>query len=249
MSDINEVLKYIWINCAQPNGEIIQGIPNFSLENMLRVSRQYSSLNQILWVDYERIKADGLLKLESDLVGSGMKIKNLRDIPAYTCDELFDPVGHYFDEEGRSTWGSDHYPFLNPDNVIWRQVDLAKILVLHHCLSSLGFQRAFYSDFDIVDPKICSNEFRAAFDSAKMGFSSIGAAGGLFENGAMGFDSSVLPFLEDVLLPATQRQCHEFRGSGWVALSEAVSSNLRKTGLPRLVVHMEQISPLDTGPA
>lgn len=140
---------------------------------------------KFLWMDFDRFRGSELDDTSGYAREKGFKLRNLRTaIPAYAGNSLFNPIP-----------GSD--------SRIWDQVDLARILVLHHCLDVLEFENAFYSDVDIPNVQLDAEHLRCIFNRYGMVFNSRAYAPGdsILENQFIGFNRALKRFIEDSLLP------------------------------------------------
>lgn len=143
-------LNYVWINAVPHNhGVVTQAshgpdrvecpIPQRCLEYVRAVRKKHPDIDISIWMDvYKRNDRNGDLSWAfAQATGlDGVTFRGLREIPDYRDNPLFTQA----DRVNKTVHG-----------VIWKQVDLARLIVLKHQLdNSSGIQ--IYSDFDILEP-------------------------------------------------------------------------------------------------
>lgn len=137
----DRVLNYVWINMkADESGktcdDFLCSVPLHYLDGAYGNARKYDDTEVRIWIDpayldpMSRYFVDTHAHLEAP---DNVRFMNLRTIPAYDQNEIFQP------EKGTS---------------IWTKVDLARFLVVSHCLQTTDAQRVFYADFDVKDVEL-----------------------------------------------------------------------------------------------
>ncbi|TAL39138.1 MAG: hypothetical protein EPN97_02970 [Alphaproteobacteria bacterium] len=146
------VLNFLWLNLDLPaladpeDGTIRQPLPPKYIETVRKSARAHPTTDVVLWVDSKRLTGRQMefLRKSIETNRSNAKVKDLRTIPAYDQDEL------YNEPETNAEWRS-----CGQSSLIWRQVDAAKVLI-----SLQGdYDQAFFSDLDhahfgVTSPKV-----------------------------------------------------------------------------------------------
>lgn len=148
----NVSLNYVWINahphndgvvttkCYDPDGAVCP-IPQRYLQNVRDVRQKYPDIGITVWMDaYKRNDKKGdLSRAFAKSAGvDGVSFRGLREIPEYRENSLF----NVWDELTKSVKG-----------VIWKQVDLARLMALHHAMKEQGGVQV-YADFDFLEPPV-----------------------------------------------------------------------------------------------
>lgn len=217
-------LNYVWVHYLRPDGEMEERIPDRLLQNACRVSAEHPDSDRYLWVDSLRVTDGEARRLGFIAAAYGVQIRDLRDVPSYRDCSLFDLAPVASDRKGRSVWNADYHEYLDEDNSIWAQVDLARVLVLEHCLERLHYGQAYYSDFDIENVGLKNADLGAIMARHHMVFARVNALA-LVENSFMGFDAESFPFLKNELVAKTMKYCQGGRANGWNAMNMAFSSD------------------------
>lgn len=197
------VYNLVWI----PNGGGNE-IPEKYLENLKTITKQNANHDVKLWIDSKKMVPSEMSRLERIAKDSNLSIPNLREIPEYDGGEL------YNQEQDEPLLVSTKY------SLIWRQVDTARILV---CLQG-DYEQAFYSDLDVVNLKIDSDEIQNRIKKLGMvigrfpdGFCPYG------ENGLFGFDKTQREFFIS-LYEETEKFVLRNKCNGFPCFAEAVSN-------------------------
>lgn len=146
-------LNYVWINAVPHNNGVVTKacydpmsvqcpIPDRYIRNVQHVREKYPDIGINIWMDaYKRNDQKGALTRAFGLATGleGVVFKGLREIPAYREDPLF--------------LMGDNELNKNVTGIIWRQVDLARLLVLKHEMELHGGIQT-YVDFDILEPPV-----------------------------------------------------------------------------------------------
>ncbi|MDE2336983.1 MAG: hypothetical protein KGL10_06705 [Alphaproteobacteria bacterium] len=136
----SQVLNFLWLNLDLPakpdpeDGSIRKPLPDEYIENVREAGRRHPNAEIDFWVDSKRLTEKQLvyLKAVTELDLPNVHIKDLRTIPAYNKEKL------YNEGETNSNWRSGW------SGKIWLQVDAAKILI-----SLQGdFDQSFFADLD-----------------------------------------------------------------------------------------------------
>ncbi len=180
----SQVLNLMWLNLELPpkpdpeDGTIRQPMPEKYIENVRNAGWKNSKAQVVLWVDSKRLteKQMTYLKEAVELGRPNVRLKDLRSIPAYDNEKL------YNEGETNPNWRN-----CGQSSLIWRQVDAAKILV-----SLQGnFDQTFYADLDYAHMNIKSQEVQ---DMLKTPGLFIGSGD---ENQLWGFTRNRRGFFED----------------------------------------------------
>lgn len=209
------VLAFLWItseedsNDASPQGLSVIPVP--CLNNAYRIAEETPAVQVQIWLETPPFPetasrpASGLRP-----VPANVRFKNLNEIEDYRTGPLF-----------RQAEGS----LYDGGNLIWQKVDLARLVMLDHILSTQDIDRAFYADLDIADPQVSTPRMKAILQKHGMVFAKNKRHGGeyMLENQFMGFDRQALPALKD-LLEKTRRDIDANDGNGWPSLCAFVKT-------------------------
>ncbi len=140
-------LNYVWINAVRQRRGIWPyvraadcPIPERYLEQVSNVRAENPEIDINIWFDvFKRGYPKGRLSQEFGVAAGleGVCYRQLREIPSYQSNPLF-KYSAYMDRQ--SFEGS-----------IWRQVDLARLLVVQHQMRTVGGTQ-IYADLDIISP-------------------------------------------------------------------------------------------------
>ena len=146
-----------------------------------------------------------------------LSLRDIREISQYNEDPLFSKMKPDYKDNGEP---------------IWQKVDYARVLVLHHLLSTQDYDQAFYCDLDIVDPQFDTPRAIDLMNRNKAVFARSNRDGDddyvYLENQVIGFHRDMLMALEDGLLPLTRAQIEEGE-NGWGALIMFVEDHFEKS--------------------
>lgn len=153
----------------------VEPISQDKMDNLLRIAETYSDTDVRLWIDSKRMTDNQLKWLKSRIAESGMSnlsVGDLRKENEYVSRDIFNH------SEIAKNWRN------NKHSLIWRQVDVAKLLI---CFFG-DYDRVYYSDMDTF---IDLNSSKVLESMARDGF----VVGGVFhedrkpgiENQAFGF--------------------------------------------------------------
>jgi hypothetical protein len=148
-------LNYVWVNAVPHNHGVVTTtssdpdkvqcpIPGRYLDNVRQVRQRYPDIDITIWMDaYKRNDKKGdLSRAFAKSAGvDGVEFRGLREIPEYRTNKLFNLGG--------AINGS-------VKGVVWKQVDLARLLVLSHAMEENGGLNV-YADFDFEDPPVDHN--------------------------------------------------------------------------------------------
>lgn len=236
-------LNYVWIHYVRPDGGFEREMPCYQLKNMCVVAERYPDIDRYLWVDFQRLDHAEEWRLRASVQDYGVVLRDLREMPSYNSEAIFDVVPWPDDPVGKSSHGASYHPYLGHRSSIWRQVDWARILVLKHCLDDLLYDEVFYADFDLVDIRLSDSGLRSIFNEYGMVFSTIAFEEEQVENSFMGFNRSSKEFFEEYLLPDTRKKCVEEASNGYSGLLSAIRryQPFSSSDLAHLSVPMEEV--------
>lgn len=225
----NVTLNYVWINAVRqplpggkilpflPEAEVKCPIPRRYIEQARRVRDNFPDLEINIWMDaYRRSDKQGeLSEAFAEVSGlKGVNFRGLREIMRYRENPLFKKEG----KVGKHSLGT-----------IWKQVDLARLLVLQHQMTGRGGVQ-IYSDFDMSEfldgpealEKISNTGF--LFDAGPIK----PKEGSLYlENRFIGMDSAhvLSGRLIDILVQDTEAEFEKIRFSnsnGWQVFCQRI---------------------------
>ena len=194
------VLNYMWVHRSGLSGTRFEPgrTGEIALDVPFNSAPQNPDTSLFLWLDSHRVMPSYWDDVARHVENSRFKLKDLQKVPAYA--ERY----------------SRHVPSGLPENTnplscradanhdtFWHQVDLARILVLKHCLEKLNFENAFYSDVDIPNVMLDISSLQNVFNTYGMVFGAryYGVGDGIVENQFIGFHRSSVDFLSNILLP------------------------------------------------
>lgn len=219
------VVNYVWVNqTIQTDQDLENPIPQLYLDNMLEVKRQNPDLNVYLWIDRSLLTKQQTDYLEAQIKEDETKIKiwDLRsEIDGYRNSELFSHAAFQAEAEKLAEDKKNGVKTERP--LIWRQVDLARVLVMDHVLETGQQENVFYADMDLKPekPNLKSAELHNILNEhgAVLGKCDIHHH---VENGFIGVrkGSEAHVLLHDYLLPETIKEAQEaLFGNCWPAWS------------------------------
>ncbi len=185
----SRVLNFLWLNLDFPASQdadapFIDPMPANYIQNVIRSGDINPDTNVHLWVDSKRLTSRQMnhLKKELSSAPSNVDLKDLRSIPEY------DAEGLYNKQETTRRWRTG-----GQDSIIWRQVDAAKVLV---CLQG-NFDQVFFADLDLARLETASAPVQKMLQKHGILVGESPTAGG-FENQMWGFDQRQRDFFEQL---------------------------------------------------
>lgn len=137
----DRMLNYVWIDktlAPEPKGdEPLSSVPLHYFDKAFTNARRYPDTQVNIWMDYDLLNLTSRFFVESHVymeAPENVVLRNLRDIPRYANNPLFDR------HKSQKDFAS-----------IWSRVDLARFLAIEYCLSQSDIDEAFYADFDMED--------------------------------------------------------------------------------------------------
>lgn len=186
---------------------------------MITNARNHPGYQTTLWIDFERLGPQSLFFVRSHLYqqnAHNIRLENLRDIAEYRNHPLFQNYPQ----------DSENYTFYS----IKKQVDVAKCLLLSHCLQNDEAEQVFVADFDIEDLALEDPDIQNKMNTygLVLGVQSSGVA----ENQLYGCRNS--PDIVDFACTLYTRSLHESTtyhgGNAWLATLSEVQAFCRKQG-------------------
>lgn len=186
---MSRALNFLWMNLdlqgifRKFDEAFREPLPPQYIESIRKAGAANPDTQVSLWVDSKRMTAAQLEYLQKTLEGApNVRVRDLRDIPAYDQEALFNRA------ELSPGWRNER-----KDTLIWRQVDVAKVLV-----SLQGdFDQVFYADLDFASIETGSENVQAMLNKHGIlarGF--IHKEKAAFENQLWGFDRRRHDFFE-----------------------------------------------------
>jgi hypothetical protein len=135
------IVNYLWISKKRSEYERAPmcSVPLESVHRAIENANRYPNASFSLWLDPKTIDDSTHFFVTSYLYAHShhrnINIRNLRDIPAYTENPIFNP---------------------DKNHDIWARCDLGRYLVLEHVLLETKPDYAIYSDLDMKD--VCVDE-------------------------------------------------------------------------------------------
>jgi|GEM_PF-2446838 len=229
-------LNYVWIsdrNYYDPSQFASRSpIPAEYLNNALCIAGQNPDVTTLIWYDPSLVtKAETQVLEDLPLKPANVKFMDLRDVSAYRNLPLF------------ALPNETPNPTQNPHAVIWKKVDLARMLVLDHVFRRMKAKEAIYSDFDIIQPEVRAPELKTLLNKFGVFFSKFDRDGQVdrpfVENGFMGFKHTRAPAIRRMFIRKTLEEYAD--GSvmnGWLAfrscaveLSNAIQQDVNTTSV------------------
>ncbi len=181
------VLNYVWINqkAAKPDKDgVLCHVPLHYLDNAFVNAKENPRTDVIIWLDHKLLDPTSLFFVQSHAyynAPSNISFRDLNEIPRY------------------KKWGA-----FNPNQNIWKRVDLARLLVMDHSFIQTDAEQVFYSDFDITNIKIAAGFLQKRL--RHFGFIVGKTNSGVVENSFFGFTREKgLATLRHNLLPMTRQ--------------------------------------------
>ncbi len=213
----SQVLNFLWLNLDLPappdpkDGSIREPLPAKYIENTRKAGKARPAAEINLWVDSKRLtqrQVDYLKKsLEEGM--TNVHLKDLRDIPAYGKEKLYNKAET-----------NPHWRDMDQTSLIWRQVDAAKILI-----SLQGsFDQAFFADLDHAHLDIDSKEVQTMLTKHGLMIGSADSHYASIENQLWGFTAKRRKFFEDYYKEALN--CAYHGDNAWEALEEKVYNEI-----------------------
>jgi hypothetical protein len=193
----SQVLNFLWLNLELPapqdpaGGGIFEPMRASYIENIRKAALAHPQAEIDLWVDSKRLteKQMAYLKALIENGATNAHLKDLRDIPAYNEDALYNKGET--DPEWRG--GGQH-------SLIWRQVDAAKILV-----SLQGnYEQTFFADLDHAHLDIDSPQVQNMLKKHDVLIGSSNDQSPRIENQLWGFTPKRRKFFEEYYETALQ---------------------------------------------
>jgi hypothetical protein len=138
---LSQVLNFMWLNLELParpdpaEGAVREPMPAHYIKNVRAAALRHPSADIVLWVDSKRPTEKQMAYLKETIEGgsSNAALKDLRSIPAYDSEKLFN------ENAADARWRD-----MDQTSEIWRQVDAAKVLI-----SLQGsYDQTFFADLD-----------------------------------------------------------------------------------------------------
>lgn len=221
-------LNYIWISAQNrlwDRGGSVD-IENYFLENMGAVIQQNRDVTIQLWVeaDGKPINGDRFTSTFNDISGlSRIVFRDLYEIDQYANMSLF--------REQSKSVEFQH-------DSLWQKSDLARLLVVEHCLERNEADIVFYSDMDIIAPSITAEALSIVNKHGLiLATSDKGVAPDIdlyLENQFFGFTKRRAFLLSKSVIPTVIESMSgsKDRGyNGWTGFCNAMESFMRKEGL------------------
>ncbi len=202
----SQVLNFLWLNLDLPakpdpeDGSIRKPLPEEYIENVRAAGKRHPQAEIDLWVDSKRLteKQMAYLKAVTEIDRPNVHIKDLRTIPAYNNEKLYNEGET--NENWRVAWSGK----------IWLQVDAAKILI-----SLQGnFDQSFFADLDHAHLDIESKEVQKMLGRHGLMIGSAFEGGASIENQLWGFEPRQRVFFEQYYERAVQSAYNGFNGFG-----------------------------------
>ncbi len=214
------LVNYVWISKEGVKaGE--PPVPLLSLERAFQNARRYPDAPFVVWVDQNALCGQGKKSLR-DIFNAhapdNMVLHDLQDIPFYRSCTLF---------HGNQT-------------DIWGKVDLARLVAMEHCFSTVPQQTIIYSDFDVDDVALNNPEVLSRLEKYGMVFGA--SEQDYLENGYMGFDKKGATFLIERLIPATIINVRTGK-DGYAAMMGELQDLAKENGFNKYDLGVEMLHP------
>jgi len=223
----DSVVNYLWLSSASTitDENSLNSVPQSYHDKAFQNAARYPNTKFCIWIDFETLDTTLLCCPDTQAVNArpaNVEICDLRAIEAYKEIDIFQ----------QDTLGK-----------IWPRVDLARLLILQHCLDSMAYENVFYADFDVADIQIRDS---FAIEILELHGMLFGDAQGMIENGFIALTKKQgATFLNDYLLPATITETKNTRlnGDGYNALAytlnfwchiHAIEEGFSTLSVPRL---------------
>ncbi len=213
---MRRILNYIWLSQRKADDaddkEASQNpMPKKYTDNLINMANNYPTIEIQLWVDIALLNsAQSRFLEELSSANPNLAIMDLNTITAYQQDALFQKIEKLPHDEG---------------DPIWQKVDYARVVVLHHQLTTDDADEVFYSDLDVIDPGITSPMIQTILNNHGMIFAKCNRnrldQPYYLENQFMGFRHNSVAFLADELLPGVRQGIAKGQ-NGWSPLCRCV---------------------------
>ncbi len=213
---MSSVLNFIWINLEfanETNGKdapLAPPMPSAYLAGAMAAADHNADMTVRLWIDGKRMTGaqKDFLKNEIATGGSKLQLVDLRGIPAYDRESLYNW------RETNLRWRDDK------KSLIWRQVDAAKVLV---CLQG-GFDRVYFADMDLAATPLHEDTFQKKIDTYGL-FVNQSPSYPVIENQMWGFDAARRMDFFETLYKRTLKEAYKGE-NGWQPLVQHVEEKL-----------------------
>lgn len=152
----DRILNYVWCNREPftPTTGVDCGVPLHYVDKAIDNAKRYPDTAVNVWLDNDLLDAKSIALTKAHIEKSGLSNIHLHDlceIPAFRAERegLFDPHRDVVAIRG-----------LKPEQIthqhhnVWGRVDLARLLVVDHCLETTRAKDVLYSDFDTDDARL-----------------------------------------------------------------------------------------------
>lgn len=204
--DKKRIVNYLWANPFKFNADeqdALCGVPMNYIDKAIENAMRYPDARFIVWIDKNHMDQISSYFAASHLYirgTSNIELRDLNEIKRYQDLETFNMTSSGFRQ-------------------VWARADLARLLAMEYCLDTLEADETFYSDFDVGDIAIYSEEALMAIEKNGLVFGA--TIHGRLENGYFGFSKSEpTKFLSDLINKTID---DAYRGdNGYCALKSAV---------------------------
>jgi hypothetical protein len=220
-----QAYNLVWLSprFASDNDEqFYEPIPAATTNNILAIALSNPTVDVRLWTDSKRltqVQLSWLQDFASSSTAQNLSIQDLRTVPQYRECPLYNK------EDTSPNWRLDKH------SLIWRQVDAARILA---CLQG-KYKQSFYSDADITNLTVASDEVQSRLSKHGMVVSSPGARE--FENQLFGFNERCRGIF-NLLYIQTLRDVSQHERNGYQTLVDFLNFN---SEVQRLKINMSEI--------
>lgn len=215
----SQVYNFLWLNLDMPpkadpeDGTIREPLKPRYIKNVRDAALANPSTDVFLWVDSKRLtekQMDFLQEtLEEDI--PNVKLKDLRSIPAYEDEELYNSA------EKSPNWRNG-----GQTSTIWRQVDAAKILITLQG----DYDQSFFADIDHSHLPINSKKVQGMLEKHGLMIGASSEYGHSVENQLWGTTRRRRPFFESYYVTAL-KSAYKHRNA-WDDLVKKVAKELNK---------------------
>jgi hypothetical protein len=189
------VLNFMWLNLDfWPDGSVTLPMPAKYIDNVIKAGKQNEDKDAdiVLWVDKKRMTPRQWEFLQTALAeqgGANVHLKDLREIPEYAEADLFNKAET-----------NPHWRDISQSSLIWRQVDVAKILI-----SLQGnYAQTFFADLDHAHVEIGSTDVQGMLKKDGLMVGSYDSRTSSIENQLWGFERHMRWFFEEYFAEALQ---------------------------------------------
>ncbi len=194
-------VNYLWINetIFDPDWtsktEPLCAIPLHLVDQAIKTAKQYPDTDIRIWTDPELYKnSPTQFILESFLYAhewpSNITLCNIRDIESYSEDSFFD---------------------INSKTSIWARVDLARLLLLQHCLiaDQSTHKAHIYADFDTQDVFHNFDKIEYAISNFGIALGCVKSPNPVFDYGDKAIENSYLAISNQQIMDRIVRETYE----------------------------------------